>query len=106
MRSRCTAEHSMTSRLFIAAIVILYAVCPIANAYCVIELLVGVSRLKTHYWTEHAVYLSVGSNLLVWLPMTLAKESVGPVWHGVLGLTLVNVVSFVAYFLFLAALLS
>jgi hypothetical protein len=96
----------MTSRLFIAAIAILSAVCPIANAFCVIELLVGISRLKTHYWIEHGVYLSVGSNLLVWLPMTLARDSVGPVWHGVLGLMLVNVVSFVAYFLFTAALLS
>jgi len=96
----------MALRLFVGAIMVLSAICPIANACCVIELLVGISRLTRHYWIEHGVVLSIGSNLLVWPFMALARENLGPVKHGILGLMLVNAISFVAYFLFIAALMS
>lgn len=55
----------MKFRWFVAAIIVLSAICPVINACCVIELLVGISRLKQHYWIGDGVILSVGSNLLV-----------------------------------------
>lgn len=96
----------MKSRWFFAAIIVLSAICPVINACCVIELLVGISRLKQHYWIGDGVILSVGSNLLVWPFMALARESLGPVKHAIVGLILVNTTSFVAYVLFMAALMS
>lgn len=89
---------------FVVSIAVLSALCPLAEAFCVVDLLVGAERLKRHYWIRDGIALSCLTNLMVWPPLCLSQDRLGWLLFGIVGLVLVNITAFCTYFLWMAAL--
>jgi hypothetical protein len=79
---------------------------PIAAAYCVIDVLIGIENLKRPYWFTHGVELSIAGNALAALPLML--ESIRKHLPRYVRIASVAVVllSGLAYFTFMVLILS